>query len=195
MRFVRQPNATKLSLSYCVPVWYCCRIFESSYVKPRCWRWAIRIQREEANRRKYLSACLYHTVRCPLSAISESDDVHSVYSACNSRRAAQIPEFAEFMTHLVYQSRKRHLQFFKVVLEIQRRKCKSFLQWINTLLSSDSMAFSSKLHMLWSQLLFFSYANYDTCSGTRPYVIFALRGKPDLLARYLSYGGMIQSET
>src|ERR1700677_253652 len=184
MRFVRQPNATKPSLS-CrrVPVWYCCCIFESSYVKPRCWRRAIRIPREEANRRKYLSARLYHTVRCPLSAISGSDDAHSGYSASNSRRAAQIPEFAEFMTLLVYQSRKRHLQFFRVVLGIQRRKCKSFLQWMDTLLSSGSMAFSS-LSYLCSGLSCFFHMQIiipvAVLDHVRPYAIFASREKPGL---------------
>lgn len=116
----------------------------------------------------------------------------SVYSACNSRRAAQIPEFAEFMTRLVYRSRKPHLQSFRVVLGIQRRKCKTFLQWIDTLPSSGSMAFTYAL-----VLVVFSYAKYDTCSGAIPcrYATFALREKPDLLARYLSCGGTIQSET
>ena len=147
MRFVRHSKATKVITSYCAPVWHCRCIFESSYVKPGCWRWAIRIQREEANWRKYFGTCFYHTVRYYLSAMQCNNGAHSVHSACNSRRAAQIPEFAEFMTRLVYQSQKLRLQFFRVALEIQKRKCKSFLQLIDTLLSSGSMAFRSLIYI------------------------------------------------
>ena len=183
--------------SYRVPVWHCCCIFESSYVKPGCWRWAIRIQREEANWRKYLGTCFYHTVCYSLFAMSGNNDAHSVHSACNSRRAAQIPEFAEFMTRLVYQSQKQRSQFFRVALEIQRRKCKSFLQLIDTLLSSGSMGFRSLVYICSGLSCFFhmqSMIPVAVLVRVRPYAIFASREKPDLLARCSSYGGMIQSK-
>ena len=48
------------------------------------------------------------------------------HTVCNSKRAAEIPEFAEFMTRLVYRSLKRRLLFCRAVLEIQRKKCKIF---------------------------------------------------------------------
>ena len=183
---------------YRVPVRHCCCIFESSYVKPGCWRWAIRIQREEANWRKYLGTCFYHTVRYYFSAMPCNNGAHSAHSACNSRRAAQIPEFAESMTRLVYQSQKRRLQFFRVALEIQRRKCKGFfLQLIDTLLSSGSMAFHLLVYICSGLSCYFhmqSTIPVAVLVPVGPYAIFALREKPDLLVRCLSYGEMIQSK-
>ena len=195
MRFVRHSKATKVITSYCAPVWHCRCILESSYVKPRCWRRAIRIQREEANWRKYFGTCFYHTVRSSRPAMSGNDDAQSVHSAYNSKRAAQIPAFAEFMTRLVYQSQKRRLQFFRVVLGIQRRKCKRLStidRYITFKRLVPEVTYALVFSCLFCMQIVIPVAVLD---HVKPYAIFALREKQDLLARYLSYGGMIQSKT